>query len=318
MYRLTHRDQKEMAAAGSVRDPNWTEGDNEKPAPSNAELSVAASKNMTLLRKISVDYGYRHTSAVAQATAQSGKAMANGFTQANSTLACPREEAWRQRFLTTEIYRLIIEKLLPRKWVMLSLISEMGFIRPDRLTKVGPKGGTATCKAVQQKLIDVLADHGVKFAIGSLDIAFCVDVREVGKLGFEGVNFRDHWLAHMTVMIPEKAFNRIEAALREAYPATDLVPKPIKAEPWDGDPKAIAYLFKRLANKSAGTRRETYVKVSERREKPRQNTRKGKLRASEHRDLIVLLDQLAPDCRYLLLGMRPHEDSSGLTIIIDG
>lgn len=314
-HRFTNRDMKEMAAAGSVLKPKWKEGKYDKDPPSNNKLDVKAKKAAKRLNAEAESQASLQLKATASGIAQ-GSILnkATGLFKSCETLACLREDARRQRFLTAKFRRLIARQELPKEWVLLSPISEAGLVEPNDLTKIGPGGGTATCRAVYEHLTSVLAEGGVRYAIGGLDIVYGVDKREQGKLGFKGANFADHWMIHMTVMLLREDYDQIKPQLREAYPATHLIDKPIKAEDWDGDPRMIAYVFKRLADNSAVICRETYLRKKEGDDAPRKDTRLVPLKAKLRNDLIVMLDQLAPDRRYLLWGLRPANGDNGLTI----
>ena len=318
MHRINKDDQKRMAAAGSALKPKWTEGPNGKAPPSNTRLDEQAKKAARRLFKHADRHASRHLKSTASSIAQGGIVnKANGLFKACETLACPREDGRRQRLMTSKVRRLIARQELPKDWVLLSPISEIGMVKPDDLTKIGRGGGTTACKAVFEHLIDVLKESGVQYAIGGLDITFCVDKREIGKLGFKGPNFARHWMIHLTVMMPHKDYLRAKTALHEAYPKADLVPKPLVVKDWDGNPRTIAYTFKRIADVSADLCRETYISQKESKDTPSQNTRLVKLGAKQKNDLSVMLDQLAPDCRYLLWGLRPVNGEDGLTIEID-
>jgi hypothetical protein len=317
-YAFTNRDNKEIAAEGSILTASWTEGDKDKAPPTNADLDAQASSTATTLYRRGQKCGNRQLQATAQAIRQAGKLnKATGRYQSCETLACPREEARRQRWLTKQAYQVLTSKRRWKKSVLLSLVSEIGVVDKDMLTLFGLNGGTGTCRTVFQHLTDTLNDNGVEHSIGGLDISYAVDGRVIGEHGFRGPNVDDHWLIHVTVMMPLKTFRRIETKLREAYPKTELVPKPISMRQWDGDPRAIAYVFKRLAAKSADIVRSIYLRDKGREESPRQNTRAAKLPSKRRVELLVMLDQLAPDCRYLLWGMKPQKGTTGLSIALN-
>ncbi|MGL5362139.1 MAG: hypothetical protein ACRDBH_04620 [Bosea sp. (in: a-proteobacteria)] len=317
-YPTTNRDMKDMGAAGSVLDPIWKEGKNDSDPPSNSDLDAQAKKTARRLLKQAEAQASRQLRTTASSISQGSiPNKANGLFKSCETSACPREDARRQRFLTAEIYRLIVEKELPARWVLLSVVSEIGKVEPEDLTKIGPRGGTSTCKAVQEHLINVLNEARVRHAIAALDIVYRTDKRKKGELGFKGSNFPDHWLIHITVMLSRKDYLRAKKLLQEAYPVIALISKPLKASNWDGNPKMIAYVLKRLADVSADLCRETYLREKQGEGTPRRNTRLVKLSARQRNDLTVMLDQLAPECRYLMWGLRPADGENGLTIELD-
>ncbi|MDX6806159.1 hypothetical protein [Terrihabitans rhizophilus] len=105
--------------------------------------------------------------------------------------------------------------------------------------------------------------------------------------------------AHVYVVIPQQAWFRAEALIRALFPRTPDVPRPIKADRFNGDLRAFAYCVKTTFD-----RRVTIPKhIGKEGRTVCRNTRDRDLLAWQKVELALHLDEVGLTSRWLLSGI---------------
>jgi hypothetical protein len=121
--------------------------------------------------------------------------------------------------------------------------------------------------------------------------------------------FDPHWQLQGWVSVPKVQVDRIRRDdIREAFPASKTVPRPVKVQVWDGDPAALAY-----GMKTDFVRRVSYLKPADpvRGRGECRNTRDRDLRVHQLVELLLALDSAGFRARLHLLGARLTKTADG-------
>jgi hypothetical protein len=108
--------------------------------------------------------------------------------------------------------------------------------------------------------------------------------------------FQPHYRPHIWMFVPRFAFERGERVFRSFFPISANVRRPVVANPFDGDLRALAY-----ALKPNFTRRVTLPADGA---VARRNTRGRPLRAAQKLELAMALDARGPTSRIFVHGAR--------------
>jgi hypothetical protein len=112
--------------------------------------------------------------------------------------------------------------------VCLSVVPSDGVCKPKDLS-----AGHASRNVRRWK--EALGRAGVTWFIGALDYSANEHADDL---------YERHWSEHFFGFTSTSDLAGLKKKLREQFPATDAIPRPIKIQPWDGNEKALLYLFK--------------------------------------------------------------------------
>lgn len=128
---------------------------------------------------------------------------------------------------------------------------------------------------------DKIARAGIPTVIGAVDWSF----NEV-----RGKN-RKRWSRHLHAVIPDGDPETIRKRLKKQFPGSRDVRKPVRIEPWDGDPKALRYLVKQPTKRRISFMGKRFDKESGKHRKCR-DTDKQPLRSRDRLELLLHLDDI--------------------------
>ena len=175
-----------------------------------------------------------------------------------------------------------------------SLVFEI--VEQGKLSAANVKRSIARVKRVFRKA-------GIGLAVGGLDISFNEE-RDSDDPG--------HWALQLMVLVSAKDRSVWEKTLRSAYPRTDLVPRPIFIQPFDGAPAGWAYEFKPNFVRRVSYSSERMVNGVLR---PCRNTSDQPLRVTERLELLPFLNDLGLAGRLFLIGARTTNTLWGIAIV---
>jgi hypothetical protein len=137
---------------------------------------------------------------------------------------------------------------------------------------------------------DKIGRAGIPTLIGAVDWSF----NEV-----KGKN-RKRWSRHLHGVIPEGG--TLEA-LKNQFPKSRDVRKPVYVVPWDGEPKALRYLVKQPTKRRISFMGKRFDKKSAKRRTCR-DTDKQPLRSRDRLELLLHLDEIVIAGRLFLKGVQ--------------
>lgn len=107
-------------------------------------------------------------------------------------------------------------------------------IVPTRHAEPGIETMTGCPTNALRRVLDGLRVAGISAALGAIDLSFD-----------EAVDASGTWVrrrcAHAHLLVPAKESKQWTDRLRGFFPSTPHVRRPVRVEPWDGNPKAIGY-----------------------------------------------------------------------------
>ena len=131
----------------------------------------------------------------------------------------------------------------------------------------------------------------IPWALGGFDVS--VNEHRRGR-------FQPHYRPHIWMFVPRFAFERGERVFRSFFPINANVRRPVVANPFDGDLRALAYALKPNFTRRVTLPRERLADGAV----ARRNTRGRPLRAAQKLELAVALDAPRPTSRIFLHGAR--------------
>jgi hypothetical protein len=163
--------------------------------------------------------------------------------------------------------------------------------------------GSRSLRSLQAAVKRALRDGGIEFTLGGIDLSFNEDRDAV---------YPSYWSQHLWLLVPSKGRDKWEPLLRSRCPPRNLVPRPVKIQPFDGNSAGFAY-----ALKTDFVRRVSYQQIKDDGEEIRlcRNTSDQPLRVEEKLRLFAYLNWMGLAERVFLLGVRPTTTKSGISIV---
>jgi hypothetical protein len=157
---------------------------------------------------------------------------------------------------------------------------------------------------------DILTEIGAEFAVGGLDFSWCIDKRtHVSK----SERRAPHWMPHMHLIMRQNDY----AAFRKEWVKLLLnkseAKTMIRKKKLDSNPKATAYLYKRLTEVQTPIKRETVKFVKKSTGVETGNSRGKKPQMPERYHLIMYLLKKSVTDLTILHGLAFHYDAANGT-----
>jgi len=134
------------------------------------------------------------------------------------------------------------------------------------------------------------------WAVLGLDISF-------NDMSQKGCGIR--WQGQVYAIGETTNRRKLRDFLNKALPKTTAVPRPIRTKRFDGTPRGASY-----ALKFQFVRRNSYW--NDQRDRHCWNTRKVHLKAPEHIELMLALDQFGISTRFFFIGLHTHPIDAGM------
>lgn len=264
----------------------WTTGKRRKPSPNRAAIRQAMSVLRRWLRK----HGRTRPdlAAIGEIIAACGQRR---LRDRCGHPACTRCGGALQSLLVRVLCAYLASRA-GEPWMTVSII--LPPMNPD---------GAIDFVAERDRYAALLREAGITRGVFGLDVSWNEDHRYELP---EEARFVDHACVHLYGLAPAVEALASKVALKQLIPTSNVVPRPIKAKPWDGGLAALAYV-----HKPAFQRRQTILKFDERRGKLVRTTRDRPLTVEQRIQAVRALDRAGLTGRIILPGLRIEDGASG-------
>jgi hypothetical protein len=149
---------------------------------------------------------------------------------------------------------------------------------------------------ILEQTYELTANSGlVVWALLAIDISF-------NELAAKGLP--DGWQVQIYFIGRVTNRRKLRDLLNKQFPKTPTVPLPVRTRRYDGSPYGASYAFKYQF-----VRRVSYL--DERKNPPRWNTRKTRLKAPHLKELMLALDQIGFTSRIAFIGLAAGSNGEG-------
>jgi hypothetical protein len=128
-----------------------------------------------------------------------------------------------------------------------------------------------------------LRDAPIKWGVFSMDFSFNEH---------EAKRFERFFMPHVHGMVATSDPRSLKTCLAKAFPRSDIVPRPTRIDEWDGDSRAIEYIFKATATRRISRDGVARYDAQTGRRRVCRHTRLARLRKSEHLAMYQLLSSI--------------------------
>ena len=188
--------------------------------------------------------------------------------------ACP-ECSHAARQLVTEVARRFLKEQ-PSTTVCVSIVPADGASKPGNLTKAQHARNVRRWK-------EALGRAGVTWFLGGSDWSFNEHAEE---------RYQPHWSHHLYGFAATTDPEELKKALQHQFPKTDVIPRPVKVQMWDGKKRPIRYMLKPEFWRRIGTDDGERFDKAKGDERPCRATDKQPLPSARKRELLLHLDQI--------------------------
>ena len=148
---------------------------------------------------------------------------------------------------------------------------------------------------------------GIGFSLGAVDFSY----NEDGMTTKRNRPAPGRRVVHLWAFAKALEVEAARVMLRDSFPKTSKVTRPVKAYPYDGELQALAYAFK----SDFSRRVQIPAKIGpDGKTLSRQNTRLRPLRAAQKVELAVLLNRLGLYDRLILRDIKLVKTSAGIRL----
>lgn len=142
---------------------------------------------------------------------------------------------------------------------------------------------------------DKIARAHPGFFIGAVDLSLNEHLQK---------KHRPHWCRHVHGFVSTNKPKALKRKLKKQFSATDLIPRPVNVQPWDGDSQAIRYALKsqfdRRINSDNGQRFDKKIGKS----RKCKDTDIQPLKSTQRLELLLHVDDIGIAGRLLLRGVQ--------------
>jgi hypothetical protein len=109
-----------------------------------------------------------------------------------------------------------------------------------------------------------------------------------------------HWSHHLYGFAATTDPEELKKALQNQFPKSDVIPRPVKVQPWDGERRALRYMLKREFWRRIGTDEGERFDKTHGEQRSCRATDKQPLPSARKRELLLHLDELGLQGRLML------------------
>jgi hypothetical protein len=257
--------------------PTWSEGTNDdRPSLSRHQANAQRLRDVKMLRRhCKMNKRGLHLADLIESCEEDHRCLSGACIACNRAAQRLFVEGGGSLLRKSAISVTAVSIVFKKAWVMQGTLAN-----PSDLFEL-----------LSQRLSKALVLSGVRRAFGGFDVS----VNERARSGFS-----PHYRPHAYIFIPTQQFKHAERRLREFFPASSTVRRPVVAHHFDGRRKGLAYAFKRDFQRRVTLPRQTLPDGSVR----RRNTRDRPLRAQQKVELGLALNRLGLGSRVFLHGLR--------------
>jgi hypothetical protein len=166
--------------------------------------------------------------------------------------------------------------------------------------------GQPSIAQVHRRLTDRLAKAKVLLLIGVL---------EVTLVEHDSGRYRPRWLWHLHGVAQTRDIEGLAKRLRREFPSTDMVPRPVRVVPWDGNRKWLRYCFKLDGRCRIGIDAVDHFDPQQQQPRTSRRTRWRRLSANEKLEFLRHFDSVSFDDRVLTKGAQLRSSSGGYKLV---
>jgi hypothetical protein len=153
---------------------------------------------------------------------------------------------------------------------------------------------------------EALGRAGVTWLLGATDWSF--NEHKNGR-------YHESWLEHFYGFTVTDEPKKLRRSLKEQFPPNDAIPRPVQVKSWDGDKTAIDYMLKPVFKRRIGTDEGQRHDQESGGERECRATDKQPLRAEQKHELLMFLDQIGIQSRFLMRWLQfVHLAGTGWTV----
>jgi hypothetical protein len=187
--------------------------------------------------------------------------------------------------------------------VCLSIVPPDGIINPGHLSLAQHQRNVRRWK-------EALARAGVAWFIGGSDWSFNEH---------EDNRYQPHWAHHFYGFTATTDPDDLKKRLQAQFPKTDVIPRPVKVQEWDGKKKPIHYMLKSEFFRRLGSDDGQRFDKANGKGRSCRATDKQPLRSSQKRELLLHLDQIGFQGRLMLRWVQIlHLGTAGSAVVERG
>jgi hypothetical protein len=151
--------------------------------------------------------------------------------------------------------------------------------------------------------------------LGKAKVLRGVAVLEVGLVEHRDERYPSQWLPQLHGVVFTRDPNGLKKRLKRVFQATDMVPRPVHVESWNGDQRYLRYCHKLETQCRVGV--DDATRYDFRRQQPRKcrTTERRKLTADERLELLLFHDRISLDSRILTKGAQLRLSSNDCRMI---
>jgi len=211
---------------------------------------------------------------------------------------CPKCSHAAQAF-TTEVAAKFLASHPAEKIVCVSVVPGDGEIPAGQLNAEQHARNVRRWK-------EALGRAGVTWFLGATDWSFNEH---------KGERYKPSWQEHFYGLTVTEDPKKLRKSLKKQFPRTDAIPRPVQVKVWDGDKAAINYMLKPVFKRRIGTDDGQRHEKESGGERECRATDKQPLRAEQKHELLLFLDEIGIQSRFLMRWLQfVHLAGTGWTI----
>ena len=217
--------------------------------------------------------------------------------------ACPECSA-AARDLVTEVARKFLkEKAKTATIACVSIVPADGIVAPGQLSLAQHQRNVRRWK-------DALGRAGVTWFVGGSDWSFNEHDED---------RYPRHISHHFYGFAATTDLDDLKKRLQTQFPKTDVIPRPVKVQEWDGKKKPIGYMVKSKFFRRIGSDEGQRFNKTNGNNRSCRATDKQPLRSSQKRELLLHLDQIGLQGRLMLRWLQIlHLGTAGSAVVERG
>jgi hypothetical protein len=214
--------------------------------------------------------------------------------------ACPKCSYAAQTFTTEVAVKFLTSHQDRNKIVCVSVVPADGDIPQGKLSSDQHARNVRRWK-------EALRRAGVTWFIGATDWSFNEH---------NGGRYKPSWQEHFYGFTATDDPKELKKKLKEQFPTTDSIPRPVRVKVWDEDPTAIEYMLKPIFWRRIGTDEGQRCEKDSTEKRECRATDKQPLRSAEKHELLMFLDKIGIQGRFLMRWLQfTNLRGSGWTIV---
>jgi hypothetical protein len=213
--------------------------------------------------------------------------------------ACPMCTHAAQAFTTEVVSKFLTSHPDRTKIVCVSVVPSDGEILAGQLNAAQHARNVRRWK-------EALGRAGITWFLGATDWSF-----NEHKNGRYQAFWQEHFYGFTITDDPQK----LKKLLKQQFPPNDAIPRPVQVKDWDGDEAAINYMLKPVFKRRIGSDNGQRHEKDSGGERECRATDKQPLRAKQKHELLLFLDEIGIQIRFLMRWLQfVHLAGTGWTI----